>query len=164
MNSSGNNTQRFGGMIIITGDSKVSDEEEEEIGDMINIVFGGIIIVTGTIGNLLSLIVLRTGDLKNLSTCFYMSMLAVADLGKCSIGTLSFFLWFMIFALVLFLFAQSKYSVKLGTSQSASLLAMKEDFGHFLNSIQNNQTMEFFPEISNSYFKLKLPPLASDKF
>ena len=77
-------------MIIITGDSKVSDEEEEEIGDMINIVFGGIIIVTGTIGNLLSLIILRTGDLKNLSTCFYMSMLAVADLGKCSIGTLFF--------------------------------------------------------------------------
>ena len=28
----------------------VSDEEEEEIRDMINIVFGGIIIVTGTIG------------------------------------------------------------------------------------------------------------------
>ena len=69
-------------MIIIAGDSKVSDEEEEEIGDMINIIFGGIIIVTGTIGNLLSLIILRTGDLKNLSTCFYMSVLAVADLGK----------------------------------------------------------------------------------
>ena len=82
MNSSGNITKRFRGMIIITGDSKVSDEEEEDIGDMINIVFGGIIIVTGTIGNLLSLIILRTGDLKKLSTCFYMSMLAVADLGK----------------------------------------------------------------------------------
>ena len=82
MDLSGNNTKRFGGMILIAGDSKVSDEEEEEIGDMINIVFGGIIIVTGTTGNLLSLIILRTGDLKNLSTCFYMSMLAIADLGK----------------------------------------------------------------------------------
>ena len=55
---------------------------EEHIAEMIYIIFGGVIIIIGTIGNSLSLIILRKGDLKKLSTCFYMSMLAVADLGK----------------------------------------------------------------------------------
>ena len=55
---------------------------EAQIGEMIHIVFGGVIIVVGTVGNLTSFIVLRKGDLKKLSTCFYMSMLAVVDLGR----------------------------------------------------------------------------------
>ena len=33
-------------------------------------------------GNLLSFVVLRRGELKKISTCFYMSVLALADTGR----------------------------------------------------------------------------------
>ena len=39
--------------------------------------------VLGGFGNILTFIVMRGGSLKNVSTCFYMSMLALADTGKC---------------------------------------------------------------------------------
>ena len=44
----------------------------------------GIIIITifGTIGNILSFIVMRRGSMKDVSTCFYMSILALADTGE----------------------------------------------------------------------------------
>ena len=42
----------------------------------------GLIIIFGSIGNILSFLVLRRGELKKLSTCFYMTALAVADTGK----------------------------------------------------------------------------------
>ena len=38
-----------------------------------------VILFVGTIGNLLSFIVMQRGSLKKSSTCFYMAMLAVAD-------------------------------------------------------------------------------------
>ena len=41
-----------------------------------------IIIIFGSIGNILTFIVMRKGSLKDVSTCFYMSILAVADTGK----------------------------------------------------------------------------------
>ena len=44
----------------------------------------GIIIITifGTIGNILTFIIMRRGSLKDVSTCFYMSILALADTGE----------------------------------------------------------------------------------
>ena len=68
--------------VEISGEGEHISTEEEKIGEMVHIVFGGILLVIGTIGNCVSLIVLRSRDLKKLSTCFYMSVLAVADLGK----------------------------------------------------------------------------------
>ena len=56
--------------------------DEEKLEELVHIIFGGVLIIVGTIGNCFSLIILRTGDLKKLSTCFYMSTLAIADLGK----------------------------------------------------------------------------------
>ena len=44
-----------------------------------------VILVAGTIGNLLTFIVMQRGALKHSSTCFYMAMLAVADTCKYSI-------------------------------------------------------------------------------
>ena len=41
-----------------------------------------VILVVGTVGNLLSFIVMQRGSLKKSSTCFYMAMLAVADSSK----------------------------------------------------------------------------------
>ena len=55
--------------------------DDEMLGELVHIIFGGVLIIVGTIGNCFSLIILRTGDLKKLSTCLYMSMLAIADLG-----------------------------------------------------------------------------------
>ena len=41
-----------------------------------------VIFVIGTIGNLLTFIVMQRGSLKASSTCFYMAMLSVADTCK----------------------------------------------------------------------------------
>ena len=41
-----------------------------------------VILVLGTIGNTMSFFVMRRGSLKDVSTCFYMSILAVADMGE----------------------------------------------------------------------------------
>ena len=38
--------------------------------------------IFGTIGNILSFLVMRRRSLKNVSTCYYMSMLALADTGN----------------------------------------------------------------------------------
>ena len=41
-----------------------------------------IIIIFGTTGNILTFIIMRRGSLKDVSTCFYMSILALADTGE----------------------------------------------------------------------------------
>ena len=41
-----------------------------------------VIFIIGTIGNVLTFIVMQRGSLKHSSTCFYMAMLAVADTSK----------------------------------------------------------------------------------
>ena len=41
-----------------------------------------IFIIFGTFGNLLVFVVMRRGSLKHVSTCFYMSILALADTGR----------------------------------------------------------------------------------
>ena len=48
---------------------------------MIHVVLEPMLIVLGTIGNLLTFYVMRRGSLKDVSTCFYMSILALADKG-----------------------------------------------------------------------------------
>ena len=41
-----------------------------------------IIVVFGSIGNILTFIIMRRGSMKDVSTCFYMSILALADTGE----------------------------------------------------------------------------------
>ena len=60
-----------------------ADNTEVELRRMIRIITYPIIIILGTIGNILSFIVMRRGSLKHSSTSFYMSILALADTGKC---------------------------------------------------------------------------------
>ena len=50
--------------------------------ELIAVVSYIIIIVFGSVGNILSFIVMRRGSMKDVSTCFYMSILALADTGK----------------------------------------------------------------------------------
>ena len=62
--------------------------DEQNTARIIFIVWNGIVIILGSIGNIVSLVVLRSGELKKISTCFYMSVLAMADTGKNVIGKL----------------------------------------------------------------------------
>ena len=57
--------------------------ESEEIEAMLNLVIRPVLIVFGTILNGLSFYIMRQGSLKKMSTCFYLSILALADTSKC---------------------------------------------------------------------------------
>ena len=54
----------------------------EEIVRLIQILVRPMLTVTGTLGNVLSLYIMRRTSLKNVSSCFYMAVLALADTGK----------------------------------------------------------------------------------
>ena len=57
-------------------------KNEREVARMIHVIARPVIIICGTIGNLLSFYVMRRGSLKNVSTCLYLSILALTDTGK----------------------------------------------------------------------------------
>ena len=57
-------------------------DQEEYAARMIFVVLGPFFLIFGTAGNVLSLVVLRSGEFKKLSTCFYMSVLTVMDTGR----------------------------------------------------------------------------------
>ena len=61
----------------------------DETARMVGVVSFPIIILFGTIGNLLTFVVMRRGSLKRSSTCFYMAILALADTCKYSLYFLS---------------------------------------------------------------------------
>ena len=54
----------------------------KEVARLINIIVRPILVVFGTMGNGLSFFIMRRSSLKNLSTCFYMSILALTDTGN----------------------------------------------------------------------------------
>ena len=54
----------------------------EEIARLIQIIVRPILIVVGTTGNCTTFYIMRKTSLKDLSSCFYMSVLALADTGK----------------------------------------------------------------------------------
>ena len=53
-----------------------------EIARLIQIIVRPILFVAGTFGNGLTIYVMRRTSLKNVSSCFYMSFLALADTGE----------------------------------------------------------------------------------
>ena len=60
----------------------VEEEDDLAVPRIILLSFKPVVMVFGTFGNLLSFAVMRRGSLKDVSTCFYMSMLALADTGQ----------------------------------------------------------------------------------
>ena len=70
----------------VTTESSVNQETfkltNAEIARWIQIIVRPILIVFGTTGNCLSFYIMRRTSLKNVSSCFYMSILAVADTSK----------------------------------------------------------------------------------
>ena len=53
-----------------------------ETARLIQILFRPILIIFGTVGNGLTIYIMRTTSLKYLATCFYMVVLALADSSK----------------------------------------------------------------------------------
>ena len=58
-------------------------DSQEEAYRKIRVATMGTLVILGTIGNGLTFVVMRLGSLRNVSTCFFMAMLAVADTGEC---------------------------------------------------------------------------------
>ena len=56
--------------------------DNKEIARIIHIIVRPTLIIFGTVGNTLSFYIMRRSSLKHLSTCFYMSILALADTGE----------------------------------------------------------------------------------
>ena len=54
----------------------------DEIARLIQIIFRPIFIIVGTVGNGLTVYIMRRTSLKHLSTCFYMFVLPLADTSK----------------------------------------------------------------------------------
>ena len=67
-----NGTQRAG-----------STSKSGEIEAMLRLVIMPVLIVLGTTGNSLLFYIMRQGSVKKMSTCFYLSILALADTSKC---------------------------------------------------------------------------------
>ena len=55
--------------------------DNKEIARIIHVIVRPTLVVFGTVGNTLSFYIMRKSSLKHLSTCFYMSILALADTG-----------------------------------------------------------------------------------
>ena len=61
----------------------LTSSSEERLARILNLVIRPVLIVFGTTGNGLSFYIMRQGSLKKMSTCFYLSILAIADTSKC---------------------------------------------------------------------------------
>ena len=83
----------FENFILPNNESSQYNETSEEsdvtnndkfahIARMLQLIPPPLLVTVGTIGNTLSFYIMRRGSLKDVSTCFYMSALAVADTGK----------------------------------------------------------------------------------
>ena len=67
---------------LVTQETSIPSKEEE-IARLLNLVIRPVLVVFGTIGNGLSFYIMRQGPLKKMSTCFYLSILALVDTSKC---------------------------------------------------------------------------------
>ena len=67
----------------LTTEAPLIDENNtQEIVRLVHVIVRPILIIGGTVGNILTLYITRRPSLKHLSTCFYMFLLAVADTSK----------------------------------------------------------------------------------
>ena len=82
MNQTENATTASLNIVDFPKHPNLDNEEKEQIGQKVHLVVGGCILLFGTFGNVMTLMILRTKQLRKLSTCIYMSVMAVCDLGK----------------------------------------------------------------------------------
>ena len=69
-------------MSAYTGVEDPFEWTDAEIARLIQIIVRPMLIIIGSIGNVLSFYIMRRSSLKDVSSCFYMSILALADTGK----------------------------------------------------------------------------------
>ena len=62
--------------------TKTSQWFNEEITRLIQLITRPILIIVGSIGNGLTFYIMRRTSLKDVSSCFYVAVLALADIGK----------------------------------------------------------------------------------
>ena len=67
---------------VTTDPIKYEGNHSSEIVRLIHLIVRPILIIGGTTGNVLTLYITRRPSLKNVSTCFYMLLLALADTSK----------------------------------------------------------------------------------
>ena len=77
-----NSSEKFDNSSQLNELITTTPEKWKEIGRMSEVIVRPILVLFGTIFNILSFYVMRRGSLKKVSTCFYMSILALADTGK----------------------------------------------------------------------------------
>ena len=65
-----------------TGYSYSDSNHHYEISRWINTITYPVLIILGTVGNVLTFVVMQRGSLRNVPTCFYMAILALADTGE----------------------------------------------------------------------------------
>ena len=70
---------------------RVNFHNYKETTRLMQVYIRPVIIVGGTVGNLLTFCVIQRGSMKKVSTCFYMAILALDDTGK-SLIVVHFFL------------------------------------------------------------------------
>ena len=75
---------------------RVNFHNYKETTRLMQVYIRPVIIVGGTVGNLLTFYVMQRGSMKKVSSCFYMAILALADTGKYFI-VVQFFLQKIIF-------------------------------------------------------------------
>ena len=63
-------------------DDRLNYHDYKETTRLMQVYIRPVIIVGGTVGNLLTFCVMQRGSIKKVSTCFYMAILALADTGK----------------------------------------------------------------------------------
>ena len=63
-------------------DEILNYHDYQETTRLMQVYIRPVLIVGGTVGNLLTFCVMQRGSMKKLSTCFYMAILALADTGK----------------------------------------------------------------------------------
>ena len=70
---------------ITTEADPIKNEYDQKLIDIewwMYIVSYATLIPIGSVGNILSFVVMQRGSLRDVSTCFYMRILAIADTGK----------------------------------------------------------------------------------
>ena len=79
----------FSGLLNLsntTTESSIGEETSKwtnaEIARLLQVIFRPILIILGTVGNCLTLYIMRRTSLKDVSSCFYMFILALADTSK----------------------------------------------------------------------------------
>ena len=83
-NNTSNVSELYGKETNLTINEEPVTEDNNNLAEIVRLmqVYGRPpIILLGTLGNVLAFIVMRRGSMRHVSTCFYMAILALADMG-----------------------------------------------------------------------------------